>query len=194
VRTRAIVASVLVSIAALIGIGAGGRSDPPARAAKRAVRGPIIAVSPMADYDGIAAADHEIETYLAWQHEQDLIAAYLDAIAHPPPPPPPPVARAPVARQAAPNLGSCNGNVECFLACTIQHESISAGIYTAVSPGGTYRGAYQFDTGTWRSNAIAAGYGEWANTPVDQVPGAVQDAVAAYLYSVRGNQPWGGRC
>ena len=78
-RTRAIVASVLVSIAALIGIGAGGRSDPPARAAKRAVRGPIIAVSPMADYDGIAAADHEIETYLAWQHEQDLIAAYLDA-------------------------------------------------------------------------------------------------------------------
>src|SRR4029079_14257285 len=87
VRTRAIVASVLVSIAALIGIGAGGRSDPPARAAKRAVRGPIIALSTIGVSDGIAAAGHEIETYLAWQLEQDLIAAYLDAIAHPPPPP-----------------------------------------------------------------------------------------------------------
>lgn len=89
---------------------------------------------------------------------------------------------------------SCGGNVECFLQCTIQHESASAGVYGAVSPGGTYRGAYQFDQGTWNSSANGAGYGQYAGVPANQVPPEVQDAVAAYLYSQRGNQPWGGRC
>lgn len=95
---------------------------------------------------------------------------------------------------SAPSVGSCAGDVECFLACTIDHESRSAGVYTAVSPGGTYRGAYQFDASTWRGAVTRAGYPEYADTPADQVPGNVQDAAAAQLYSERGNQPWGGRC
>lgn len=90
--------------------------------------------------------------------------------------------------------GGTSANVEEFLACTRAHESDTAGGYGAVSPGGTYRGAYQFDAATWRASAIGAGYGEYAETPVDQVPAAVQDAVAAYLYSMSGNRPWNGRC
>lgn len=90
--------------------------------------------------------------------------------------------------------GSCGGDWECFRECTIDHESRSAGEYGAVSPGGAYRGAFQYLASTWRSVSVNAGYGEWADTPVDQVPAWVQDAVAAFHYSQSGNQPWGGRC
>jgi hypothetical protein len=200
VHVRGIVATLAVAIAGLIGVGAGGHSDPPAVATRVERRGPIVGTVPMVDLDEQYAVNVQVAAYLA--AEWAKVTAYLDAIeqtrlaneaaawaaAHPPPA----VARAP--QQAAPNSGTCAGNVECFLACTIGHESASAGVYIAVSPGGTYRGAYQFDSGTWHSNAIAAGYGQWANTPVDQVPGNVQDAVAAYLYSIAGNRPWGGRC
>lgn len=62
--------------------------------------------------------------------------------------------------------------------------------YGAVSASGKYRGAHQFDRPTWHGAAIRAGYPEWADTPVNEVPPAVQDAVAAQLYSERGSQPW----
>jgi hypothetical protein len=90
--------------------------------------------------------------------------------------------------------GSCNGDVACFLACTKAHESDTSGGYGAVSGSGTYRGAYQFSSGTWAAAAAGAGYEEYAGVPVDQVPADVQDAAAAHLYSVSGTQPWGGRC
>jgi len=203
VRTRAIVVSILVSIATLvIGSGAGGRSDPPARTERRAIRGPIVAVSPMTDFDAVAAADAElaafyaeetrrIEEYLAWQHEQD-VAAWIAA--HPPAPP----ARATggggqaTFMNPAPPMGSCNGDFDCFKPCTFAHES--GGNYAIVSPGGTYRGAWQFDQGTWNNAVTNAGYGEWAGRPANEAPPEIQDAAARWLYSMRGNQPWGGRC
>lgn len=90
--------------------------------------------------------------------------------------------------------GGCGDDWDCFRECTIDHESRTAGMYGAVSPGGVYRGAYQFLGSTWRSVSVNAGLGEWADTPVDQVPPDVQDAVARFLWEHSGNSPWGGRC
>jgi hypothetical protein len=80
-----------------------------------------------------------------------------------------PIPAAPTA--AAPSRTSCHGDVACFLVCTRSHESDTSGGYAAVSSGGTYRGAYQFEA-----------------------PPEVQDAAAVHLYSIAGNRPWGGRC
>ena len=90
--------------------------------------------------------------------------------------------------------GSCAGDVACFLECTIDHESRTSGVYDAVSPGGTYRGAYQFDQPTWDGAVSRAGFPEWVGRPPNEAPAYVQDAAAAQLYAERGNQPWGGRC
>lgn len=90
--------------------------------------------------------------------------------------------------------GSCNGDVQCFLACTRAHESDTAGGYGAVSSSGTYRGAYQFQQSTWDAAVAGAGHAEYAGVPPDQVPAEIQDAAAAHLYSVSGTRPWGGRC
>lgn len=92
------------------------------------------------------------------------------------------------------SYGSCGGDVDCFLACTRAHESDSAGGYNAVSSGGSYRGAYQFQQSTWDAAVAGAGFDQYAGVPADQVPAEVQDAAAAHLYSVSGTSPWGGRC
>jgi len=65
-------------------------------------------------------------------------------------------------------------------------ESIAAcesgGNPEAVSSGGTYRGKYQFDQGTWES---VGGTGDPAAAPE-----AEQDYRAALLYSRSGSSPW----
>jgi soluble lytic murein transglycosylase-like protein len=58
----------------------------------------------------------------------------------------------------------------------------SGGDPTAVSSDGSYRGKYQFDTGTWAS---VGGKGDPA-----QAPEAEQDYRAALLYSQAGSSPW----
>ncbi len=58
----------------------------------------------------------------------------------------------------------------------------SGGNYAAVSASGRYRGAYQFDRGTW------ANYGS-AGDPAAASP-AEQDRRAKRLYSDRGRSPW----
>lgn len=58
----------------------------------------------------------------------------------------------------------------------------SGGDPTAVSSDGTYRGKYQFDTGTWAS---VGGSGDPAAAPE-----AEQDMRAAVLYSRAGSSPW----
>lgn len=58
----------------------------------------------------------------------------------------------------------------------------ASGSYTAVSPGGTYRGAYQFDRVTWRS---MGGSGDPAAAPAWE-----QDTRASLLYQARGGSPW----
>jgi transglycosylase-like protein len=58
----------------------------------------------------------------------------------------------------------------------------SGGDPTAVSSGGTYRGLYQFDYGTWES---MGGSGDPAAAPV-----AEQNYRAALLYASAGSSPW----
>lgn len=58
----------------------------------------------------------------------------------------------------------------------------SGGNPTAVSPGGTYRGLYQFDYGTWAS---VGGSGDPAAAPA-----AEQTYRAALLYARSGPSPW----
>ena len=58
----------------------------------------------------------------------------------------------------------------------------SGGDPTAVSSGGTYRGKYQFDYGTWES---VGGTGDPAVASE-----AEQDYRAALLYSQSGSSPW----
>jgi soluble lytic murein transglycosylase-like protein len=58
----------------------------------------------------------------------------------------------------------------------------SGGDPTAVSSGGTYRGKYQFDYGTWES---VGGTGDPAAAPE-----AEQDYRAALLYAASGSSPW----
>jgi hypothetical protein len=84
------------------------------------------------------------------------------------------------------------GDVEAFLECTRRIES--TGNYNAVSPGGTYRGAYQFDQRTWDSNAAASGRYDLVGIDPASASTADQDQMARDLYARRGNQPWGGRC
>ncbi len=65
----------------------------------------------------------------------------------------------------------------------------SGGNYAAISPGGWYRGAYQFDFSTWDSVAS-----RWMAHLVGTDPAAAaptdQDLLASALYSERGWQPW----
>lgn len=81
---------------------------------------------------------------------------------------------------------------QAWMACVRAHESDTAGGYSAVSPAGTYRGAYQFDSSTWADAVAAAGYPEYAGTPANLAPPAVQDAAAIALHAARGMQPWSG--
>lgn len=86
----------------------------------------------------------------------------------------------------------CGDDFECFKACTLEHES--GGVYEAVSRGGTYRGAWQFDQRTWDSNAEASGRPDLVGVSPDLASVEDQDLVAHDTWVRRGNQPWGGRC
>jgi hypothetical protein len=81
-----------------------------------------------------------------------------------------------------------------FLRCTRAHESDSAGGYHAVSPGGVYRGAYQFLPSTWNNVARAAGRPDLVGVDPAAAAPADQDQLALYLYHHAGPAPWGGRC
>lgn len=99
-----------------------------------------------------------------------------------------PAATAAVKRAA----NRCQGDFACFKECTLAIES--HGDYGAVSPGGKYRGAWQFDQPTWDGAVSRAGYPEYAGHDPASAPASVQDAAAHQLYQERGNQPWEGRC
>jgi hypothetical protein len=74
------------------------------------------------------------------------------------------------------SFGVSQATLESIAACE------SGGDPTAVSADGTYRGKYQFDTGTWAS---VGGSGDPAAAPE-----AEQDMRAAMLYSQSGSSPW----
>jgi len=65
----------------------------------------------------------------------------------------------------------------------------SGGNYAALSPGGAYRGAYQFATSTWRSVA-GRHFPKWKDYDPAAAPGLVQDAMARALYLEQGRRPW----
>ena len=71
---------------------------------------------------------------------------------------------------------------DAFLACTRGYESIYAGGYGAVSAGGRYRGAYQFDQLTWNGTARHLRRFDLVGMPPDRAAPAVQDLLA---YAVR---------
>jgi hypothetical protein len=96
-----------------------------------------------------------------------------------------------IAQGAAPTTSLAD---DPFLRCTRAHESDSAGGYRAVSSGGTYRGAYQFDQSTWNSAARIAGRPDLVGVDPAQAAPADQDLLAYALFQQRGGQPWGGRC
>jgi hypothetical protein len=74
------------------------------------------------------------------------------------------------------SFGVSQATLESIAACE------SGGVPTAVSADGTYRGKYQFDTGSWAS---VGGSGDPAAAPE-----AEQDMRAAMLYSQSGSSPW----
>jgi Transglycosylase-like domain len=88
--------------------------------------------------------------------------------------------------------GGGTGSSGNFLECTKSIES--GGDYGAVSSGGTYRGAYQFQQSTWNNTAASAGRDDLVGVDPASVAPADQDAMASQLYSTQGNAPWGGRC
>jgi len=80
-----------------------------------------------------------------------------------------------------------------YLQCVVEAES--GGDYGAVSPSGTYMGAFQFSQSTWNGAAAAAGLSFLVGVPPDKATKAEQDAVAVALYALDGHQPWlGDRC
>lgn len=80
-----------------------------------------------------------------------------------------------------------------FLQCVVQAES--GGNYGAVSPSGTYMGAFQFSQPTWNFAARAAGLSYLVGLPPNRATKAEQDTVAVALFALDGQQPWlGDRC
>jgi peptidoglycan hydrolase CwlO-like protein len=97
------------------------------------------------------------------------------------------------APSANPYPGLADPALNAFLSCVVQAES--GGDYAAVSPGGLYRGAFQFSQSTWDSAAGAAGLGLLVGVPPNLTSRAEQDTVAVALFAMDGQQPWlGDRC
>ena len=99
----------------------------------------------------------------------------------------------------APSAGGSSGgatadpSLNSFLQCVVQAES--GGNYAAVSPGGTYMGAFQFSQSTWNLAAQGAGLPGLVGVPPNTASKSDQDTVAVALYALDGQQPWlGDRC
>lgn len=98
-----------------------------------------------------------------WERQQRILYAYLAAVA----------ANDYHNRHPLPSIRACE----------------SGGNYGAVSSSGTYRGAYQFNQGTW--NGVASRHRSRL-VGVDPAGASVadQDYMAWMLYTERGTQPW----
>jgi hypothetical protein len=92
----------------------------------------------------------------------------------------------------APSGNSTDPALNAFLQCVVQHES--GGNYGAVSPSGTYMGAFQFSQSTWDEAAQAAGRPDLIGVPPNQASKADQDTMAVTLYSLDGQRPWVDGC
>lgn len=118
-----------------------------------------------------------------------LITTAVAALASPPPAAVPSIqSSSGNTGSAAPGLGQPSGPDSRerpalpVLACIRRWESATKGLYRAISPGGLYRGAYQFDWPTWLG---VGGSGD----PALATP-AEQDYRAGLLVGLRGLAPW----
>lgn len=75
------------------------------------------------------------------------------------------------------------------LPCIRRYEQGRDGYRT--NTGNGYYGAYQFDRGTWDSNARKGPHTDWVGVRPDRAPADIQDSMARVLYHRRGLQPWG---
>jgi hypothetical protein len=179
VRVSAVFASVAVLVVTSLAVSAAGSQ----RSSSQQAADPPHAERPTAAFDTMYPLTYSAERRAAELAAQAQAQAAADA-----------AAAAPNRTYAGSGSGTvcAAGDFECFKACTQAHES--GGDYGAVSSGGTYRGAWQFDQRTWDSNAEASGRPDLVGQdPASAAPGD-QDAVAYNTYQARGNQPWGGRC
>jgi hypothetical protein len=185
-RLKAIAIVCIVGTALVLTAFTTGASEPKAEHpphVQRMVSDPSI--DPVI-FDAVGMADQTLSTAYTWVHaynehsRQQWFAGVAAAEA----------ARTGSARSGG--GGRCGSDFACFRECTLAIES--HGNYGAVSSNGTYRGAWQFDQGTWNSNAAAAGRGDLVGADPASVDPASQDQVAQQTYNARGNQPWGGRC
>jgi peptidoglycan hydrolase CwlO-like protein len=85
-----------------------------------------------------------------------------------------------------------NSNLPAFLVCARQAES--SGNYDAISPSGTYMGAFQFSQSTWDEAADMAGMPQLVGVPPNEASAADQNALAIALYDADGEQPWYDPC
>jgi peptidoglycan hydrolase CwlO-like protein len=106
---------------------------------------------------------------------------------------PPPSAPTSTAGRTTAVVSGGDPVLNAFLQCVVQAES--GGDYGAVSPGGTYMGAFQFSQSTWNMAALAAGRPDLVGVHPNLASKADQDTVAMALYALDGERPWlGDRC
>ena len=110
-----------------------------------------------------------------------------------PPAPEPELAASPAVTEPAPSPGEPTTTND-RLACIRANESDTAGGYSAVSPGGTYLGAYQFLQTTWDTTAAHADRHDLVGIDPSTVSPADQDAMAEHLLGWQGGAPWGDKC
>lgn len=79
-----------------------------------------------------------------------------------------------------------------YLACVREHESDDE--YTAVSPSGSFFGAYQIDQQTWNNTVQHAGLTSLYDVQPNEATPASQDEVAMALLQWQGTAPWAGDC
>lgn len=81
---------------------------------------------------------------------------------------------------------------EAFFDCVRWRES--RGDYTAVSPSGTFMGAYQIYQGGWDAVAASIGRDDLVGVAPHIAAPAEQDLVAQAMFDQYGSKPWGGYC
>jgi hypothetical protein len=78
------------------------------------------------------------------------------------------------------------------LSCIRNRES--HGDYSVMSRGGVYRGAYQYNQGTWNNASASAGRDDLVDVNPATAAPIDQDQVTIHYMDVVGLGPWGGRC
>jgi peptidoglycan hydrolase CwlO-like protein len=138
------------------------------------------------------AATAKAQAAASANHAPSTTQAQAQAQAQAPAPTAAPAPAPAPTRAPAPSGNSTDPALNPFLQCVVQHES--GGNYGAVSPSGTYMGAFQFSQPSWDEAAQAAGRPDLVGVPPNQASKADQDTMAVTLYSLDGQQPWVDGC